>query len=120
MEIVMADAVNHPDHYNRGGIEVIDAIEAWGLGFHAGNVVKYVARAGHKTTEDAVEALRKAKWYLDRMLGGQDQDVAKLIRAAIQLGWKIRHSSPEAIPLDDEELRLETNKLIAEARQGLL
>ncbi len=58
------DLINHPPHYTAGGIEVIDAIEAWSLGFHLGNVVKYVARAGHKGSK--VECLRKARWYLDR------------------------------------------------------
>ena len=33
----MSDAVNHPSHYNTGKIEVIDAIEDWGLGFALGN-----------------------------------------------------------------------------------
>lgn len=58
-------AVNHPDYYKHGGVEAIDAIEAWGLGFHLGNVVKYIARAGHKTA-DSLQDLRKAAWYLDR------------------------------------------------------
>lgn len=58
--------VDHPPHY-RGdtGIEAIDVIEAWELGFCLGNVVKYVARAGRKGA-DAVEDLEKARWYLDR------------------------------------------------------
>ena len=60
----MTDPVNHPAHYNTGPIEVIDAIEAWGLGFHLGNAVKYIARAGHKG--DALTDLRKSRWYLDR------------------------------------------------------
>ena len=58
-------AVNHPDYYKHGGIEAIDAIEAWGLGFNLGNVVKYIARAGHKTA-DSLQDLKKAAWYLDR------------------------------------------------------
>jgi hypothetical protein len=58
------DAVDHPPHYTFGAIEVIDAIEAWGLGFHLGNVVKYVARAAHKG--DLVGDLKKARWYLER------------------------------------------------------
>ena len=58
-------AVNHPDYYKRGGIEAIDAIDAWGLGFNLGNVVKYIARAGHKTA-DSLQDLQKAAWYLDR------------------------------------------------------
>lgn len=44
----MSETVNHPAHYNTGKIEVIDAIEDWELGFHAGNVVKYAARYKHK------------------------------------------------------------------------
>ena len=60
------DNVNHPSHYNTGKIEVIDAIEDWRLGFHEGNVVKYIARAKHKRHE--LEDLKKAKWYLDRRI----------------------------------------------------
>jgi len=70
----MAEKVNHPAHYNVGGIEVIDAIEAWDLGFHAGNVVKYVARAGHKGSE--LEDLKKAAWYLGRLIGVEEKRIA--------------------------------------------
>ncbi len=55
-----------PAHYKLGGIEVIDAIEAWLLGFHLGNAVKYIARAGRKDPAKTVEDLKKARWYLDR------------------------------------------------------
>ena len=59
------NTIDHPDHYRRdSGIEAIDAIEAWKLGFNLGNVVKYVARAGLKG--DALEDLEKALWYLER------------------------------------------------------
>ncbi len=60
------EAIDHPAHYNVGEIEVIDAIEDWRLGFHEGNVVKYVARAEHKGNE--LEDLKKARWYLDRRI----------------------------------------------------
>jgi hypothetical protein len=60
------DTVNHPDHYNAGKIEVIDAIEDWRLGFHLGNVVKYIARAPHKG--DELGDLRKAQWYINRRI----------------------------------------------------
>jgi len=62
------EAVNHPDHY--GGdtaYEAIKVIEAWDLGFHLGNVVKYISRAGKKT-KNTNEDLKKAKWYLERYL----------------------------------------------------
>ena len=57
------EKVNHPDHYNAGKIEVIDAIEDWGLDFIEGNVVKYITRAKHKG--NTLGDLRKARWYLD-------------------------------------------------------
>lgn len=60
------EKVDHPSHYNTGKIEVIDFIEDQKLGFHEGNVVKYVARAKHKGTE--LEDLRKAAWYLNRAI----------------------------------------------------
>jgi hypothetical protein len=62
------DPVSHPTHYTRGGIEVLAAIEAWGLGFHLGNVVKYVARAGHKAGSPKVQDLQKAEFLLRRYI----------------------------------------------------
>ena len=58
------DPILHPAHYTFSAIEVIDAIEAWELGFHLGNAVKYIARAGRKG--DQLQDLKKARWYLDR------------------------------------------------------
>lgn len=60
------DVVNHPSHYTRGKIEVIDFIEDQQLPYHLGNVVKYIARAGYKG--DKLEDLKKARWYLDRYI----------------------------------------------------
>lgn len=64
----MAGTVNHPQHYNLGGVEVIDAVEAWGFGegFNRGNAIKYIARAGRKDPETEIEDLEKAKWYIQR------------------------------------------------------
>jgi hypothetical protein len=64
--VTYSNQIDHPAHYKHGGIEAIDVIESWGLGFHLGNVIKYVSRAGHK--EDAKEDLKKAQWYLNRYL----------------------------------------------------
>jgi hypothetical protein len=63
-----ADPVNHPEHYKAGGVETIDFIEAKGLGYHLGNVVKYISRAGRKGTNQGLEDLRKAQWYLARAI----------------------------------------------------
>ena len=60
------DMVNHPPHYKAGGIETIDFIEAKGLGYHLGNVVKYITRADHKGNK--LEDLKKAQWYLSRAI----------------------------------------------------
>lgn len=62
----ISNVIDHPSHYNRGKIEVIDFIEDQGLSFHLGNVIKYVARAGSKG--DKIEDLKKARWYLDRYI----------------------------------------------------
>ena len=62
-----ADPVNHPAHYKVGGIETIDFIEAKGLNYNLGNVVKYITRADLKG--DRKENLEKALWYLKRELG---------------------------------------------------
>lgn len=65
----MKEKVDHPDHYggDSNPYEAIKIIEALGLDFHLGNVVKYISRAGKKS-ENALEDMRKAKWYLDRWL----------------------------------------------------
>jgi hypothetical protein len=64
-----ADNVNSPAHYNSGKYEVIDVIEdALKEGFEPyciGNVMKYVSRYKHK---NGVEDLRKAAWYLGRVI----------------------------------------------------
>ena len=60
------DAVNRPSHYTDGKIEVIDFIEDKKLGFHLGNAVKYIARAGKKDPTKKVEDLQKAAWYIPR------------------------------------------------------
>ncbi len=64
----MNDPINHPSHYTFGKIEVIDAIEAWELPYHLGNVVKYIARAGRKSADTELQDLKKAKFYLDRYI----------------------------------------------------
>jgi hypothetical protein len=60
------DMVNHPPHYKAGGVETIDFIEAKALGYHLGNVVKYITRADHKGNK--LEDLKKAQWYLSRAI----------------------------------------------------
>jgi len=60
------DPVNHPDHYTShpSGVECITVTEH--MGFNLGNAVKYIWRADLKA--DAIEDLKKARWYVDREL----------------------------------------------------
>ena len=60
----MPDLINHPPHYTSGGVETIDFIEAKEFGYHLGNAIKYISRAGKKG--DALQDLQKAIWYLNR------------------------------------------------------
>lgn len=59
------ERVDHPAHYNQG-IEAIEYIESHNMDFNTGNVIKYVTRAKHKGTY--LEDLKKARWYLDRLI----------------------------------------------------
>lgn len=65
---IKKDPVNNPAHYTDGKIEVIDFIEDKNLGFHLGNAVKYIARAGKKDPKKTIEDLKKAQWYLNRYI----------------------------------------------------
>ena len=64
------DSVNHPPHYNYGKIECIDYLEDnLKDGFPAyldGNIKKYLHRWRYK--KRPVEDLRKARWYLDKLI----------------------------------------------------
>jgi hypothetical protein len=59
------DPVNSPSHYRShpSGIECIEIAEH--MNFCRGNAMKYLWRAGLKGP-DAVEDLRKARWYITR------------------------------------------------------
>jgi len=59
------DPVNSPAHYTQEKMEVITAIEGLGLDYHQGNILKYISRYKHK---NGVEDLRKARWYVERLL----------------------------------------------------
>jgi len=61
-----ADLINHPPHYTKGKIEVIDFIADQDMGYLDGNIIKYVARHRHKGTP--VDDLKKAKWYLEKLI----------------------------------------------------
>ena len=68
-------AIDHPSHYTQGGIECIDALKAATInltGIHAvctANAIKYLWRWHDK---GGAEDLRKAKWYIDRLISEVD------------------------------------------------
>ena len=63
------DMVNHPPHYNKYGVECIEAIKsATCEGFEhylQGNVMKYLWRYRYK---NGIEDLKKANWYLELLM----------------------------------------------------
>lgn len=63
--------VEHPPHYTQhpSGVECIDVVEH--MNFCLGNAVKYIWRAGLKN--DAVEDLRKAKFYIEREIARREK-----------------------------------------------
>ena len=69
------DNVTHPSHYTQGKVECIDAIEAAVTGLTGieavctAQVIKYLWRWRRK---NGIEDLRKARWYLDRLIEASD------------------------------------------------
>lgn len=62
----MTDNVNHPAHYVRWPIEVINLTER--EDFLYGNVLKYALRAGAKAGAAYGEDIAKAVWYATRFV----------------------------------------------------
>lgn len=69
----MSDLLKAPasGHYKQCAIEPVEYIEVNNLNFHEGSIIKYVTRWRQK---NGVEDLKKARWYIDRLisLAGQE------------------------------------------------
>lgn len=67
--------IDHPNHYNAGKIECIEALEAATVGlsgieaFCTANAIKYLWRWKHK---NGVEDLRKAVWHIEHLISKTD------------------------------------------------
>ena len=114
--IMSHDVVNNPSHYAEGReFETIDVIEDWGLGYHLGNAVKYISRAGRK--DDILQDLKKAQWYLNREI-----ENLELERAEAE-GILYEYEVQEEFPVDYQDI-LEDQAwedawaAVEEARQG--
>ena len=74
----LEDMVNHPPHYNKAGIECIDAIKAMtddGFEYYLqGNIMKYLWRYRYK---NGAEDLKKAQWYLTVLIDVVENDKSK-------------------------------------------
>jgi len=75
------DRVNSPSHYTSGKQEAIDIIEAAikdaptpGKGLLQGQVLKYMLRVWLK--DNPLEDLKKARWYLDRLIDQSDSSTS--------------------------------------------
>jgi hypothetical protein len=58
----------NPKHYQRGSIQVWDFIVDQQLDFLAGNIIKYICRAGHKDYESELDDWLKVKAYVERKI----------------------------------------------------
>ena len=72
----LQDNVNNPAHYGQGEIEAIDYISDFlspeeYQGYLRGNIAKYLHRWPYK---NGVEDLRKAAWYLDRLIDEAEKE----------------------------------------------
>ena len=122
------EEVNHPDRYNKGGIEVIDIIKAYTAdlkgeeAFDIGNAIKYICR--HKD-KNGVEDLRKAIFYINEaimlnsgtyssdmkyvrkhldtydILDQLAEEAAELSQAALKLKRAMKRTNPTAVSLMD-------------------
>lgn len=69
------NVIEHPPHYTAGKVECIDAIESAVMGLdpdeavHVANVMKYIWRFKRK---NGLQDLRKAEWYLKRLIERQE------------------------------------------------
>lgn len=69
--------VNHPQHYNKNGIETFDVIAAF-YGeqaledFCLSNALKYIMRC--KLKDNYAEDLKKARFYIDKIISMHDHD----------------------------------------------
>ena len=103
----MADPVNHPNHYTKGGVECIDAIQSSMTeeafrGYCKGNIQKYIYR--YEDKQNPKQDLLKARWYLDRLLQTFPQEDQSKLQPLQSSEREQIHQAPVNISLSPQEL----------------
>ena len=92
----MADS---PRHYTRGRIEVWDFIRDQGLNYFRGNAIKYICRAGFKSTHTEIEDLKKAIHYLENELHHTTLQIEESERSSNRIPYSVwdpeQHGQPD-------------------------
>ena len=65
---------HNPSHYKRGSIQVWDFIVDQQLDFLAGNIIKYICRAGYKNQETELDDWLKIRAYVNRKIEALTDD----------------------------------------------
>ena len=94
------DATN-PSYYGFGDeavIECIDYISSHGFDFLEGNIIKYVTRYEGK---NGVEDLKKASWYLDRLIKREEGN-AKPYDSSLYQSIKNAKTEDLQLPISQE------------------
>ena len=62
------------EYYVSDGVDIRDVIEAFGLNYNRGAVVKYMARAGRKPGNAALLDMLKAREHINREIARLERD----------------------------------------------
>lgn len=57
-----------PSHYDGGGVQPWDVIEAFQLDYWTGNILKYTCRAGKKDGESRLKDLKKIRNFVNKAI----------------------------------------------------
>ena len=90
--------MDSPSHYTRGSIEVWDFIRDQELNYHLGNAIKYICRAGFKSTATKTEDLKKAIHYLENELQHTTLHLEESERSSNRIPFRLRSDELEGQP----------------------
>lgn len=63
-----------PSHYDGGDIQPWDVIDAFGLDYYLGNILKYTCRAGKKDGESRLKDLKKIRNFINRAIELEEKE----------------------------------------------